>query len=144
MDVNKVIVMGNVGRDPDIRVFNDGNKIAQLSIATNEEWKDKTTGEKKKKTHWHNVVIKNNGTVDKFIEPYVHKGDRLYIEGRMETRKWTDQSGVEKYTTEIVVPMFGGVVTKVPNKFDQRDDAGQSQGADQGAQRNDLDDEIPF
>ena len=143
MDMYKVMVMGNVGKDPDIRTFNDGNKVANLSLATNEEWKDKTTGEKKKKTQWHNVVIKNPATVERFIEPYVKKGDRLMVTGKLETRKWTDNSGVEKYTTEIVVMGFGSEVMKVPNKFSQRDDdGGQSQG--QAASGGDLDDEIPF
>ena len=103
--VNKVILVGNLGRDPEIRSMPNGDRIANLSIATSETWRDKSTGERKEKTEWHRVVIFNDNIV-KVVENYVKKGSTVYVEGALQTRKWTDQQGVEKYSTEIVVSRF--------------------------------------
>ena len=105
MSVNKVILVGNVGQDPEIRSTNDGKEIANFSIATTESWKDKITGERKDKTEWHRVVIFSQGLVG-VVKNYVKKGSKLYIEGQLQTRKWTDNSGVERYTTEVVLQNF--------------------------------------
>ena len=105
--VNKVILVGNLGRDPEIRSMPNGDRIANLSIATSETWRDKSSGERKEKTEWHRVVIFNDNIV-KVVENYVKKGSTVYIEGALHTRKWTDQQGVEKYSTEIVVSRFKG------------------------------------
>ena len=105
--VNKVILVGNVGKDPEIRRTQDGRPIINLSIATGESWRDKNTGEKKEKTEWHRVVVFNENFC-KVIEQYVKKGQKLYIEGQLQTRKWTDQAGVEKYSTEVVLQQFRG------------------------------------
>ena len=108
--VNKVILVGNLGRDPEIRSMPNGDRIANLSIATSETWRDKSSGERKEKTEWHRVVIFNDNIV-KVVENYVKKGSTVYIEGALQTRKWTDQQGVEKYSTEIVVSRFKGELT---------------------------------
>ena len=108
--VNKVILVGNVGKDPEIRRTQDGRPIANLSLATSESWRDKNTGEKKEKTEWHRVVIFNENLC-KVVEQYVKKGSKLYVEGALQTRKWTDQSGVEKYSTEVVLQGFNGSLT---------------------------------
>ena len=105
--VNKVILLGNLGRDPDIRTMQNGKKVCSFSMATSDSWKDKETGEKKEKTEWHRVVVFNEGLVG-VVENYVKKGTKLYIEGSLQTRKWTDDSGIEKYTTEIVIQGYGG------------------------------------
>ena len=112
--VNKVILVGNLGRDPEIKSFPSGGKIANFSIATSESWKDKQTGEKKERTEWHNVVIRNEGLVG-VVEKYVKKGSKLYVEGSLQTRKWQDASGADRYTTEIIVG-FGGVLTMLDSK----------------------------
>ena len=108
--VNKVILIGNLGRDPEIRNTNDGTKVAQLSLATSENWKDRQTGERKERTEWHRVVVFNDRLVE-VIERFVKKGSKIYIEGALQTRKWTDNAGVEKYTTEIVLQKFRGELT---------------------------------
>jgi len=108
--INKVILVGNLGRDPEIRSMPNGDRIANLSIATSETWRDKSSGERKEKTEWHRVVIFNDNIV-KVVENYVKKGSTVYIEGALQTRKWTDQQGVEKYSTEIVVSRFKGELT---------------------------------
>ena len=108
--VNKVILVGNVGKDPEIRRTQDGRPIANLSLATSETWRDKTTGERKEKTEWHRVVIFSE-PLCKVVEQYVKKGSKLYIEGALQTRKWTDQSGAEKYSTEVVLQGFNGTLT---------------------------------
>jgi single-strand DNA-binding protein len=108
--VNKVILVGNVGKDPEIRRTQDGRPIANLSLATSETWRDKATGEKKEKTEWHRVVIFSE-PLCKVVEQYVKKGSKLYIEGALQTRKWTDQSGAEKYSTEVVLQGYGGTLT---------------------------------
>ena len=109
--VNKVILVGNLGRDPEIRTMQNGARVANLSIATGESWKDKATGERKERTEWHRVVIFNDGLVT-IAERYLKKGSKVYLEGQVETRKWTDQaSGQDKYTTEIVLRPFRGELT---------------------------------
>ncbi|MDQ7248212.1 single-stranded DNA-binding protein [Dongia sedimenti] len=108
--VNKVILIGNLGRDPEIRTTQDGTKVANLSLATSENWRDKTSGERREKTEWHRVVVFNDRLVD-VIEKYLKKGATIYIEGALQTRKWTDQSGQEKYTTEIVLQKYRGELT---------------------------------
>ena len=105
--VNKVILLGNVGQDPDIRTMQTGDRVANLSIATSESWKNKNTGEKNERTQWHRVVVFNQGLVG-VIERFVSKGSKLYIEGQLETRKWNDQSGVDRYATEVVLRPFRG------------------------------------
>ncbi|HAK63234.1 MAG TPA: single-stranded DNA-binding protein, partial [Alphaproteobacteria bacterium] len=105
--VNKVILIGNLGRDPEIRTTQDGRRIANLNIATSESWKDKSTGERREKTEWHRVVIFNDGLAG-VAQQYLHKGSKVYIEGQLQTRKWQDQSGQDKYTTEIVLQRFRG------------------------------------
>ena len=113
--VNKVILVGNVGKDPEIRRTQDGRPIANLSIATSESWRDKATGERKDKTEWHRVVIFNENLC-KVVEQYVKKGAKLYIEGQLQTRKWTDQSGAEKYSTEVVLQGFNGNLTMLESR----------------------------
>jgi single-strand DNA-binding protein len=108
--VNKVILVGNVGKDPEIRSMQSGGKIANLTLATSETWNDKASGERKEKTEWHRVVVFNDRLVD-VVERFVKKGRKLYVEGALQTRKWTDQSGQEKYTTEVVVDRFRGEIT---------------------------------
>ncbi|MDT8856084.1 single-stranded DNA-binding protein [Paracoccaceae bacterium Fryx2] len=108
--VNKVIIVGNLGRDPEVRSFQNGGKVVNLNIATSESWRDKATGERKEKTEWHRVAILNENLA-KIAEQYLRKGSTVYIEGQLETRKWQDQSGVEKYTTEIVLRPFRGELT---------------------------------
>ena len=119
--VNKVIVVGNLGRDPEIRTMPNGDRVANLSVATSETWKDKSSGERKEKTEWHRVTIFNDNIV-KVVEQYVKKGSTVYIEGQLQTRKWTDQQGVEKYSTEIVVSRFKGELTML---------GGRSEGGEQ-------------
>src|ERR1700742_2021641 len=113
--VNKVILIGNLGRDPEIRSTQDGREIANLAIATSESWKDKNTGERKEKTEWHRVVVFSEGLVS-VVKNYVKKGSKLYIEGALQTRKWTDQSGQEKYTTEVVLQGFGSTLTMLDSR----------------------------
>ena len=113
--VNKVILIGNLGRDPEIRRTQDGKPIANLNIATSETWRDKTTGERKEKTEWHRVVVFNEGLC-KIVEQYIKKGSKVYLEGQLQTRKWTDKDGAEKYSTEIVLQGFGGVLTMLGDK----------------------------
>ena len=108
--VNKVILVGNLGRDPEVRTAQDGSKIVNLSIATSESWKDRSSGERKEKTEWHRVVIFNPNLAD-IAERYLKKGSTVYVEGALQTRKWTDQSGAEKYSTEVVISRFRGDLT---------------------------------
>jgi single-strand DNA-binding protein len=125
--VNKVILVGNLGKDPEIRSFQNGGKVANFSIATSESWKDKNTGEKREKTDWHNVAIFNEGLV-RVAEQYLRKGSKVYIEGQLQTRKWTDQSGADKYTTEVVLQNFNGTLVML----DGRNDGGGSGGGSGG------------
>ncbi len=153
--VNKVILVGNVGRDPEIRSTQDGTKVANLSLATSETWRDKNTGERKERTEWHRVVIFNERLAD-VVEKYVKKGAKLYIEGALQTRKWTDNTGAEKYTTEVVLQRFRGDLTMLDSRGGGGgmggggpDDMGSGSGGGMGGGRpsgggGDLDDEIPF
>jgi single-strand DNA-binding protein len=113
--VNKVILVGNVGKDPEMRRTQDGRPIANLRIATSESWRDKNSGERKEKTEWHSVVIFNENLC-KVVEQYIKKGAKLYIEGQLQTRKWTDQAGVEKYSTEVVLQGFGGTLQMLDSR----------------------------
>lgn len=127
--VNKVILIGNLGRDPEVRSFQNGGKVCNLRIATSETWKDKNTGERREKTEWHTVAIFNEGLV-RIAEQYLKKGSKVYIEGQLQTRKWQDQSGADRYSTEVVLQGFGGTLTML----DGRDGAsgGGGGGYDQG------------
>lgn len=122
--VNKVILVGNLGADPEIRSLTSGDRVANLRVATSETWRDKSSGERKEKTEWHRVVIFNDNLV-KVAEQYLRKGSKVYIEGSIQTRKWTDQSGVEKFSTEIVLQKFRGELTML-------DGRGDSEGASSG------------
>lgn len=113
--VNKVILVGNVGKDPEIRSFQNGDRVASFSVATSEYWKDKATGERKERTEWHRISVMNDSLVG-VIEKYVKKGSKLYLEGQLETRKWTDQSGAEKYSTEVVLRPYRGELTLLDPK----------------------------
>jgi len=115
--VNKVILIGHLGRDPDVRRTQDGRPIASLSVATSETWRDKATGERKEKTEWHRVVVFNEG-LSKVAEQYLKKGAKVYLEGKIRTRKWTDQGGVEKYSTEVVLENFDGVLLMLDGRRD--------------------------
>lgn len=150
--VNKVILVGNLGRDPEVRSFQNGGKVVNLRIATSESWRDKQSGERKERTEWHSVAIMSE-PLAKIAEQYLRKGSTVYIEGQLETRKWQDQSGQERYTTEVVLRPFSGTLTLLGGKHDdgghdqRRDDrqsGGSAYGASGGASRNDLDDDIPF
>jgi single-strand DNA-binding protein len=160
--VNKVILIGNLGKDPEIRRTQDGRPIANLTVATSETWRDKNTGERKEKTEWHRVVIFNEGLC-KVVEQYVKKGSKVYIEGALQTRKWTDQQGVEKYSTEVVLQGFNSTLTMLDGRGGG---GGGSFGADEsggdfgsggpvssaprravaagGGRNSDMDDDIPF
>ncbi len=113
--VNKVILIGNVGKDPEVRTFNNGGKVCNFSIATSESWKDKQTGERKEKTDWHNVAVFNEGLIG-IIERYVKKGSKVYIEGALKTRKWQDRDGNDRYTTEVVLQGFNGNLTLLDSR----------------------------
>ncbi len=155
--VNKVILVGNLGRDPEIRTLNNGEKVANLSLATSEQWRDKSTGERKEKTEWHRVVIFNDNIV-KVVENYLKKGSTIYVEGSLQTRKWTDQQGVEKYSTEVVIQRFNGQLTMLGGRDGggssgggPRDDDYSSGFSTGGANKPsgpresyDLNDDIPF
>jgi single-strand DNA-binding protein len=160
--VNKVIILGNLGKDPEIRRTQDGKPICNLTVATSESWRDKVTGERKEKTEWHRVVIFSE-PLCKVAEQYLKKGSKVYIEGSLQTRKWTDQSGVEKYSTEVVLQGFNSAMTLLDGKASTKDEADEpapiSQRAtakikrpdpissgkyDVAGSHNDMDDEIPF
>lgn len=113
--VNKVILIGNLGNDPEIRTTQDGRKIATLSLATSERWKDRNTGEQREKTEWHRVVIFNEGLVN-VAEQYLRKGSKIYVEGQIQTRKWQDQSGADRYSTEIVLQNYNATLTMLDSK----------------------------
>jgi single-strand DNA-binding protein len=134
--VNKVILVGNLGRDPEIRSTNDGTRIANLNLATSESWRDRTSGERRERTEWHRVVIFNERLVE-IAEKYLRKGSKLYVEGALQTRKWTDQQGQEKYSTEIVLQKFRGELTML-------DGAGGGRGAGQGGGAGESFDEGSF
>jgi single-strand DNA-binding protein len=158
--VNKVILIGNVGADPEIRRTQDGRGIANLRIATSESWRDKNSGERREKTEWHTVVVFSEGLV-KVIEQYVKKGSKVYLEGALQTRKWQDQNGVDKYSTEVVLQGFNSTLTLLDSAGgrggsagESDDDAGQAAGNGGGtrgrpaqqqySQQQDMDDDIPF
>ncbi|HEX5378009.1 MAG TPA: single-stranded DNA-binding protein [Phenylobacterium sp.] len=124
--VNKVILVGNLGADPEIRSLNSGDRVANLRVATSETWRDRTSGERKEKTEWHRVVIFNDNLV-KVAENYLRKGSKVYIEGSLQTRKWSDQSGQEKFSTEVVLQKFRGELTMLDGKGE-----GESGGRDSG------------
>ncbi len=157
--VNKVILVGNLGRDPEVRTFQNGGKVVNLRIATSENWKDRNTGERKERTEWHSVAIFNEN-LGRIAEQYLRKGSKVYLEGQLETRKWQDQNGQDRYTTEVVLRQYRGELTLL----DGRDGGGgggggytsdQSRGDDgygsgyggspaAGGGRSEIDDEIPF
>jgi single-strand DNA-binding protein len=169
--VNKVIIVGNLGRDPEVRSFQNGGKVVNLNIATSETWRDKQSGERKERTEWHRVSILNE-PLAKIAEQYLKKGSKVYIEGQLETRKWTDQSGAEKYTTEVVLRPYRGELTLLDGRegggggpaggmsggyedrggyedmgggYGQSRGGGSSAGSGMGGgARADMDDEIPF
>ena len=141
--VNKVILIGNLGRDVEVRTFANGGKVVNLRIATSETWRDKASGERKERTEWHSVAI-HSEPLAKIAEQYLRKGSTVYIEGQLETRKWQDQSGADRYSTEIVLRPFRGELTLLGGGQDrQRDDRQQDQRAPAG-RAADMDDEIPF
>jgi single-strand DNA-binding protein len=163
--VNKVILVGNLGRDPEVRSFQNGGKVCNLRIATSETWRDKATGERKERTEWHTVAIFNEGLV-RIAEQYLRKGSTVYIEGQLETRKWQDQSGADRYSTEVVLRPYRGEMTLLggrgdgggggnsggntgggydrggPDYGDSRGGGGSGYGGPAGP--SDMDDEIPF
>lgn len=161
--VNKVILVGNLGKDPEVRRLNSGSAVVNLRIATSENWRDKTTGERQERTEWHSVVIFNENLA-KIAEQYLKKGSKVYVEGQLQTRKWTDQSGQERYTTEIVLQRFRGELTLLDGRGGgERGDMAEvgggdfgraspmegsrpraAVGASTGGRKDDLDDDIPF
>ena len=160
--VNKVILVGNLGRDPEVRSTQDGNKIVNLSLATSERWKDKNSGEQRERTEWHRIVIFNEN-LGRVAEQYLRKGSTCYIEGQLQTSKWTDQQGVEKYSTEVVLQRFRGELTLLGSRadipsglsdgggfgggqvgYDQTPTAGGQATPPPMRSANDLDDDIPF
>jgi single-strand DNA-binding protein len=147
--INKVILVGNLGRDPEVRTTQDGMKIVNLSIATSESWKDRASGERKERTEWHRVVIFNDRLAE-VAEQYLRKGAKVYLEGQLQTRKWTDQTGVEKYTTEVVLQRYRGELQMLDSRGGGGDyGGGQSGGGGQtggggSGPAPEFDDEIPF
>ena len=156
--VNKVILIGNLGRDPEVRTFPDGGKLCNLRIATSERWRDRNTGENRERTEWHNVVLRGDGLV-RVAEQYLRKGSKVYVEGTLQTRKWQDQSGQDRYSTDVVVAGMGGTLTMLDGRGEggggggygrdsgARDSGGRDMGgsSDRGfAGPADMDDEIPF
>jgi single-strand DNA-binding protein len=147
--VNKVILVGNLGKDPEVRRLTSGDPVVNLSIATSESWRDKASGEKKEKTEWHRVVIFNKNLAD-VAEKYLKKGAKVYIEGQLQTRKWTDKDGAEKYSTEVVLQNFRGELTMLDGRSGGGEGGGfggGSRGAGEAPasfQRDEMDDEIPF
>ena len=153
--VNKAILIGRLGNDPEVRLSQDGNKIVRLSLATSDSWKDKSTNERKEKTEWHRVVIFSNGLAE-IAEKYLKKGSKVYLEGQIQTRKFTDQAGVEKYTTEIVLQNFNSTLTMLDNRSENNEIINSSfsennkveptnKNTDNPESRNlEIEDEIPF
>ena len=138
--VNKVIIVGNLCRDTEVRTMQSGDKVANLTIATSERWKDKQTGERKEKSEFHRVVIFNKGLVT-LAENYLKKGSKIYLEGQLETRKWTDQQGVEKYSTEVVLRPYRSEIVMLDSRGGEYD---QSQPQDSYNQVDELEQDIPF
>ncbi len=156
--LNKVMLIGNLGQDPDVRTMQNGGRVCNLSIATSESWKDKNTGERREKTEWHRVVVFNDGLIS-VIENYLKKGSKVFIEGTLETRKWQDQNGNDKYTTEVVLKNYNGNLTMLDGRNDNNSGGGggyqqrapqqQSSGGGQQNQNaapvhDDFEDDIPF
>ena len=158
--VNKVILIGNLGRDPEVRTFQDGGKLCNLRIATSETWKDRNTGERRERTEWHNVTLRGDGLV-RVAEQYLRKGSKVYVEGQLQTRKWQDQSGQDRYSTDVVVAGLGGVLTMLDGRGEGGGGGGgggsyggdrdpghgggdYGGGAPVGRPSGDMDDEIPF
>ena len=151
--VNKVILVGNLGQDPEVRTFQDGGKVCNLRIATSETWKDRNTGERRERTQWHSVVLRNESLV-RVAEQYLSKGSKVYVEGQLETRKWQDQSGNDRYTTEVVLRPYRGELTMLGGRGERGSAGGRYDDADAGpppadeggrySASQDLDDEIPF
>ena len=152
--VNKVILVGNLGRDPEVRSTQDGNKIVNLSLATSDRWKDRNSGEQRERTEWHRVVIFNEN-LGRIAEQYLRKGSTCYIEGQLQSRKWTDNQGVEKYTTEVVLQRFRGELTLLgsraeasdgisPVGYDQNPSIEHQKSPPPMHDSNNLDDDIPF
>jgi len=148
--VNKVILVGNLGRDPEVRHTNDGNPIVNMSVATSEQWRDRNSGERRERTEWHRVVIFDE-RLGEVAQKYLHKGSKVYLEGQIQTRKWTDQQGQERYTTEVVLGRFRSVLTMLDSRgegggggggYDTSGGGFESGGTSSGG--GDLDDEIPF
>ena len=164
--VNKVILVGNVGRDPEVKNMQDGRSMVNMSLATSETWRDRQSGERKERTEWHRVVVFND-KIAEVVQKFVRKGSKLYIEGQLSTRKWTDQSGQERYTTEVVIPRFGGALTMLDGRGGGGEGGGGGGGMDDDygggggggpmsgggggggrpasrGSKADLDDDIPF
>ena len=153
--VNKVIIVGNLGRDPEVRTFQNGGKVVNLRIATSESWKDRESGERRERTEWHSVAIFNE-PLGRIAEQYLRKGSTVYIEGQLETRKWQDQSGQDRYSTEIVLRPFSGNLTLLGGRGEGSgsgngeggsgygDQSGGYDGYGAGGQPGGMDDEIPF
>ncbi len=152
--INKVILVGNLGRDPESRTMQDGNPVVNLSIATSENWRDKNSGERRERTEWHRVVIFND-KLGEVAQKFLRKGSKVYIEGQLQTRKWTDQSGMEKYSTEVVLQRYRGELTMLDGRGDgtgssdfgndNQVESSSSSSSDMGTNTGaDLDDEIPF
>jgi single-strand DNA-binding protein len=129
--VNKVILVGNLGRDPEVRSMQDGRSMVNMSVATSDTWRDRQSGERKERTEWHRVVIFNEKLAE-VAQKYVRKGSKVYVEGQLSTRKWTDQSGQERYTTEVVIPRFGGALTMLDGRSGGGGEAGAGAGAGAG------------
>jgi single-strand DNA-binding protein len=148
MTINKVILVGNLGNDPEIRSTSDGREIANFSLATSEFWKDKNTGERKSKTEWHRVTIFSQGLVG-IAKSYLKKGSKIYLEGQLQTRKWVDNAGIEKYTTEIVLQNYNSTLTMLDNRQNDSHQNAPESGSNnlndnQNQVENIIDDDIPF
>ncbi len=142
--INKVILVGNLGQDPEVRHGQDGNKVVTFSLATSDVWKDKSSGERKDRTEWHRVVVFSSGLAD-IAEKYLKKGSRVYVEGSLRTRKWQDNSGQDRYTTEVVISNYAGSIVMMDRAGDGSHDMGdESQVAGPSGSDTSVDDEIPF
>ena len=149
--VNKVIIMGNLGKDPEIRTFTNGGRVCNFSVATSESWRDRNTGEKNERTQWHNISILSEPLVN-IAEKFLKKGSKVYLEGQLETRKWQDNSGSDRYSTEIVLRPYKGEITLIDNKTDSNmtnetinnNQINEIQETNASPNLDDFDDEIPF
>lgn len=141
--VNKVTLLGNLGRDPEVRSGQDGSKIISFSIATTESWKDRTTGDRRDRTEWHRVVVFNPNLAE-ICEKYLRKGSKVYVEGQLQTRKWQDKDGIERFTTEVIIPRFKGEVALLDSRGSAGDDVSDMADVPSDAQPAGIDDDIPF